>query len=75
MSFGGAKFPPLPPLTPPTPADQSTLTAQLQAEGRRSGLRAAMLSRLGAGSTGGYSNPSTTGKPNIGGFTKLSGGS
>ena len=49
MSFGGSKFPPLPPLTAPTPVSNSTLTAQLQAQGRRSGLRAAMLSRLGGG--------------------------
>ena len=47
MSFGGGKFPPLPPLSPPTPVNQSTLTAQLQAQGRRAGLRAAMLNKVG----------------------------
>lgn len=64
MSFGGSKFPPLPPLTPPTPVDKSTLTAELQAQGRRSGLRAAMLSRLGVNQNQGSNRN-----------TKLSGGS
>lgn len=48
---GGAKMPPLPPLAPPTvPAqEKSPLNAELAAQGRRSGLRAALLSKVGGG--------------------------
>lgn len=48
MSQGGG-LPPLPPLTPPTPVQQGPLAAELQAQGRRAGLRAALLSKLGGG--------------------------
>lgn len=48
MSSGGS-LPPLPPLTPPTPLSNTPLNAELAAQGRRAGLRAALLSKLGGG--------------------------
>lgn len=51
MSAHGG-LPPLPPLTPPTPTTNTPLNAELAAQGRRSGLRAALLSRLGGGYKG-----------------------
>jgi hypothetical protein len=46
-------LPPLPPLTPPTPLSNSPLQAELQAQGRRAGLRAAFLTKLGSSPTTG----------------------
>jgi hypothetical protein len=46
MSASGG-LPPLPPLTPPTPVTNSPLNAELAAQGRRAGLRAAFLTKLG----------------------------
>ena len=60
MSTSGSSFPPLPPLSPPTQVDKSSLQAQLQAQGRRAGLRATILSKLGN-------------SPSVGKAVKLSG--
>lgn len=61
MSKAGG-LPPLPPLTPPSPVSNSALQAELQAQGRRAGLRAAFLSKLG-----------TSGKSGVQKAAKLSG--
>lgn len=53
IKMSGGSFPPLPPLSPPAPVQNSPLTAQLQAQGRRSGLRAALLSIMSGGKGGG----------------------
>lgn len=62
MSVGGG-LPPLPPLLPPTPVSNSPLNAELAAQGRRAGLRAAVLTKMG------MNTKSTSGKS-----TKLGGG-